>query len=80
MPQQKDYKMREEAKYEKDSMKTANNPSIYVWLIIGTIVGLFGAFFRFAHDSFTISLISWIFLFIGVAICIRSVFQILNAE
>ncbi|MET4081472.1 F0F1-type ATP synthase assembly protein I [Pedobacter sp. UYP30] len=72
--------MREETKYEKESMKTANNPNIYVWLIVGTIVGLFGAFFRFVHDSFTFSLISWIFLFIGAAIAIRSVFKILNAE
>lgn len=71
--------MKEDVKYETESMKTANDSSIYVWLIIGTIIGLFGAFFRFAHDSFTISLISWIFLFIGAAIAIRSVFKILNA-
>ncbi|MGY3053615.1 F0F1-type ATP synthase assembly protein I [Pedobacter sp. UYEF25] len=71
--------MKEDLKYETESMKTANDSAIYVWLIVGVVVGLFGAFFRFVHDSFTISLISWIFLFIGAGIAIRSVFKILNA-
>lgn len=71
--------MKEDVKYETGSMKTANDSSIYVGLIVGIIVGLFGAFFRFVHDSFLISLISWIILFIGAGISFRSIFKILHA-
>ncbi len=71
--------MKEDLKYETESMRTSNDASIYIWLSVGVVIGLFGAFFRFVHDSFTISLISWIFLFIGTAIAISNVFKILKA-
>lgn len=71
--------MKEDSKYETQSMKAANEASIYTWLIVGVVIGLVGAFFRFLHDSYIFSLISWIILFIGAAIAISNVFKILKA-
>ena len=62
------------------SMQSANDTSIYIQIIIGVIVALVGVYLRFAFDSWKLSLVSWIILFIGAIISIRAVFRILGAK
>lgn len=68
-----------ELKHNTESMKRANQPGIYKMMIFGVLVSLVGVYLRFAFDSFTLSLVSWIILFIGATICIKGVFKILDA-
>lgn len=63
-----------------ESMEKANDPAIYKTIVIGLIFCMVGTFGRFLHDSFMVSLITWIILFIGTFICCKAVFQILNAS
>lgn len=65
--------------HNTESMKTANQTSIYTLLIVGIIVSMVGVYLRFAFDSSTLSLISWIILFLGAIICCKAVFKILAA-
>ena len=71
--------MEQAPKHNTKSMQNANETSIYVQIIIGVIVCMVGVFLRFAMDSTTLSLISWIILFVGAIISIRAVFRILGA-
>lgn len=71
--------MENELKHNTDSMKAANQPGIYKLIIFGVVVCMVGVFARFAFDSWILSLICWIILFIGVFICIKGVFKILDA-
>ncbi len=71
--------MEQAPKHNTQSMKNANETSIYVQIVIGVIVSIVGVYLRFAMDSTTLSLISWIILFVGAIISIRGVFKILSA-
>jgi uncharacterized membrane protein HdeD (DUF308 family) len=61
------------------SMQTANEEGIYKLLLVGIILGVIGVFLRFAGDSDMLSIISWIILFIGAAVCFKGIFKILGA-
>lgn len=71
--------MKDELKHNTESMKTANQPGIYKMMIFGILVSFIGVYARFAYDSWILSLVSWIILFIGVFISIKGVFKILDA-
>jgi hypothetical protein len=71
--------MEQAPKHNTKSMQNANETSIYTQIVIGVIVSIVGVYLRFAMDSTTLSLISWIILFIGAIISIRAVFKILAA-
>ncbi|MDN3587937.1 hypothetical protein QWY86_14745 [Pedobacter aquatilis] len=66
-------------KHNTESMQTANQPGIYKLMILGVLVCMVGTYLRFAQDSWQMSLISWIILFIGAIIAIKGVFKILDA-
>ncbi|QPH41681.1 hypothetical protein [Pedobacter endophyticus] len=68
-----------ELKHNTESMQTANQPGIYRLIIFGVLVCMVGTYLRFAHDSWQMSLISWIILFVGAIISIKGVFKILDA-
>ncbi len=71
--------MENNIKHNTESMQTANQPGIYKQIILGVLVSIVGTYLRFAHDSWQLSLISWIILFIGAIIAIKGVFKILDA-
>ena len=68
-----------ELKHNTESMKTANQPGIYKLMIFGVLICMVGTYARFAFDSWVLSLVSWIILFIGAIISIKGVFKILDA-
>lgn len=61
-----------------NSIEKANETSNYLLLVLAIIVGTVGVYFRFAHDSLTFSIISWIILLVGVIIALKAVFKILQ--
>ncbi len=67
-------------KEREQSIQTANQPAIYMTILVGVIVSMVGVFLRFAFDSFWLSLASWIILFAGAIICCMGVFKILDAK
>ena len=67
-------------KEREQSIQTANQPAIYMTILVGVIVSVVGVFLRFAFDSFWLSLASWIILFVGAIICCKGVFKILDAK
>ncbi len=69
-----------DAKQRKKSMQKANQTSIYNTMIIGILIGIIGAYLRYAKDSVTLSIVSWLILFIGAIIACKAVFKILNAQ
>lgn len=66
-------------KHSTDSMKSANDESIYKLLVVGIIVTMTGVFLRFAYDSNILSIICWVILFVGAFICCKAVFKILGS-
>ncbi len=64
----------------EQSMESANQPSIYMLILVGVVISVIGVFARFAFDSTTLSIVSWIILTIGTIICCKAVFKILNAK
>jgi len=68
-----------EVKHYTESMETANQPGIYKLIIVGVLISILGTYLRFAHDSWQMSLVSWIILFIGAIVAIKGVFKILGA-
>ena len=68
-----------ELKQNTESMQTANQPGIYKLMIVGVLICMVGTYARFAFDSWVLSLVSWIVLFIGAIIAIKGVFKILDA-
>ncbi|MGY0039989.1 hypothetical protein [Pedobacter sp. NJ-S-72] len=60
-------------------MQNANQTSIYKLLVAGIVVSMLGVYLRFAFDSNTLSLVSWIVLFLGAFICCKAVFKILGS-
>jgi len=71
--------MEQTPKHNTESMKTANQTSIYQLLVVGIIVSILGVYLCFAGDSSTLSIISWVILFVGAFICCKAVFKILAA-
>lgn len=71
--------MEQTPKHNTESMKRANDTSIYKLMTVGILVGILGVFLRFAGDSATLSIISWAILFIGAVIACKGVFKILDA-
>ncbi len=60
------------------SIEKANETGNYLLLTAAIAVGLVGVYLRFAHDSTTLSVVSWIILLVGVLIALRAVFKILQ--
>jgi len=71
--------MEQTPKHNTKSMQNANQTSIYKLLIAGIVVSMVGVYLRFAFDSTTLSLVSWIILFLGAFICCKAVFKILGS-
>ena len=64
----------------EESMKAANETSIYKLLLVGIIISMIGVYARFAFDSTALSIASWVVLFIGAWICCKAVFKMLNTK
>lgn len=71
--------MEQQPKRSTKSIENANQTSIYKLLVVGILLSMVGVFLRFAGDSMTLSIVSWIILFIGAFVCCKSVFKILGA-
>ncbi|GAB1463151.1 hypothetical protein [Pedobacter sp. UBA4863] len=69
-----------DAKEREKSIDTANQPAIYMTILVGVIICVIGTFLRFAFDSTALSLVSWAILAIGTVICCKGVFKILDAK
>lgn len=70
----------DQSKEREHSMETANQSSIYMLILVGVLVSMVGVYLRFAFDSTTLSIVSWVILLIGSIICCKAVFKILNAK
>jgi len=66
-------------KSTEESMKRANETSIYTLIVAGVLVSMVGVYLRFAFDSTTLSIVSWVILFVGAFIACKGVFKILAA-
>lgn len=62
-----------------ESMKRANETSIYTLIVIGILISLVGVYLRFAFDSSALSIVSWVILFVGAFVACKGVFKILAA-
>lgn len=71
--------MEQPVKHNTPSMQNANKDGIYKLILIGILVTMVGVYLRFAGDSAMLSIVSWIILFVGSAICIKAVFKILGS-
>ncbi|EDM37347.1 hypothetical protein PBAL39_09396 [Pedobacter sp. BAL39] len=71
--------MEQTPNHNTESMKRANETSIYKLMTVGILVSMLGVYLRFAGDSMTLSIVSWVILFIGAIIAIKGVFKILAA-
>lgn len=71
--------MEQTPKHNTESMKRANEISIYKLITLGVLVSVLGVFLRFAGDNPTLSIVSWAILFIGAFIACKGVFKILAA-
>lgn len=71
--------MAQSPNHNTDSMKRANDESIYKLMIVGILIGMLGVYLRFAFDSTTLSIVSWVILFVGAVIACKGVFKILEA-
>jgi uncharacterized membrane protein len=65
--------------HNTESMKRANEVSIYKLMAVGILVSILGVYLRFAGDSMTLSIVSWAILFVGAFIACKGVFKILAA-
>jgi len=65
--------------HNTESMKRANEVSIYKLMAVGILVSVLGVYLRFAGDSMTLSIVSWAILFVGAFIACKGVFKILAA-
>ncbi|TDO21606.1 hypothetical protein [Pedobacter duraquae] len=65
--------------HNTQSMQNANETGIYKLLVVGIVVSILGVYLRFAFDSITLSIVSWVILFIGAFLCCKAVFKILGA-
>lgn len=63
----------------EESMKRANETSIYTLMVVGILISIVGVYLRFAFDSTTLSIVSWVILFAGAVVACKGVFKILAA-
>ena len=71
--------MEQTPKHNTESMKRANEISIYKLMVVGILISILGVYLRFAGDSTTLSIISWVILFVGSIVACKGVFKILAA-
>ncbi|WP_316793285.1 hypothetical protein [Pedobacter frigoris] len=71
--------MEQTPKHNTESMKRANEVSIYKLMTVGILVSILGVYLRFAADSTMLSIVSWVILLIGSIIACKGVFKILAA-
>jgi hypothetical protein len=71
--------MEQTPKHNTESMKRANELSIYKLMVVGILIGILGVYLRFAGDSTTLSIVSWVILLIGTIVACKGVFKILAA-
>ncbi|SMC70117.1 hypothetical protein [Pedobacter nyackensis] len=71
--------MEQTPKHNTESMKRANELSIYKLMVVGILITMLGVYLRFAGDSMTLSVVSWAILFLGSIIACKGVFKILAA-
>ncbi len=71
--------MEQTPSHNTESMKRANETSIYMLITVGILVSIVGVYLRFAFDSTTLSIVSWVILLIGSVIACKGVFKILAA-
>lgn len=71
--------MEQRPKHNTESMKRANESSIYILMVVGVLISIVGVYLRFAGDSTTLSIVSWVILFVGSIIACKGVFKILDA-
>ncbi|TKC07412.1 hypothetical protein [Pedobacter frigoris] len=71
--------MEQTPKHNTESMKRANEVSIYKLMTVGILVSILGVYLRFAADSAMLSIVSWVILLIGSIIACKGVFKILAA-
>lgn len=71
--------MEQTPKHNTESMKRANELSIYKLMTVGILISILGVYLRFAGDSATLSIVSWVILFVGAFIACKGVFKILAA-
>lgn len=71
--------MEQSPKRSTQSITNANQTSIYKLIVIGIIVSMIGVYLRFTGDNTTLSIISWVILFVGAFICCKAVFKILGS-
>jgi uncharacterized membrane protein len=71
--------MEQTPKHNTESMKRANETSIYKLMTVGILISILGVYLRFAADSTTLSIVSWVILTIGSIIACKAVFKILDA-
>lgn len=69
-----------DAKEREQSIGTANQPSIYMTILIGVVICVVGTFLRFAFDALWLSLLSWAILAVGTVVCCMGVFRILGSS
>ncbi|MFN0255698.1 hypothetical protein [Pedobacter ureilyticus] len=69
-----------DAKEREQSIETANQPSIYMIILVGVAISVLGTFLRFAADALWLSLLSWAILAVGSVICCVGVFKILGSS
>ena len=69
-----------DSKEREQSIQTANQPAIYMTIMVGVVICIVGVFLRFAYDAMWLSLISWAILAVGAVVAIMGVFKILNAK
>lgn len=71
--------MEQTPKHNTDSMKRANEASVYKLMVVGILITMLGVYLRFAGDSMTLSIVSWVILFVGSIVACKGVFKILAA-
>jgi len=71
--------MEQTPKHNTESMKRANDTSIYKLMTVGILIGILCVYLRFAVESMTLSIVSWVILLIGSVIACKGVFKILDA-
>lgn len=71
--------MEQTPKHNTESMKRANEVSIYKLMVVGILISMVGVYLRFAGDSTTLSIVSWVILFVGSIVACKGVFKILAA-
>ncbi|MNK98226.1 hypothetical protein D3C87_1185850 [compost metagenome] len=71
--------MEQTPKHNTESMKRANETSIYKLMTVGILISILGVYLRFAGDSTTLSIVSWVILLIGSIVACKGVFKILAA-